>query len=299
MLDIIDILQTKGPMTGKELLKEAGSDEFSLWVACNRSDKIITHIIGKRYLRLDVQVAEYARLSPSIMREFYGYTVIGTTKHAKEILLKAELLQKEILDISKKKSDLAKKVMTRLVDSHQEFALIKKCACFMIVGDVVYGMSHGEPRPESSTGELVKGSDLDIIVVVENMPEKIISSLDEAIHLEKHQLLRNPSSREEIDYIVKDMVKVQEQLKFKDFKSMVASKILHEADFLYGSNSIFTNIKNMLKEADIPHQLHSLEKKARINREKAQAYLLQSGNTLSKEEFAQLFYTSEEVEEIF
>ena len=35
----------------------------------------------------------------------------------------------------------------------------------MIAGDVVFEMAHLEPRPESSTGKLVKGSDLDIVVV--------------------------------------------------------------------------------------------------------------------------------------
>ena len=102
MKDILVALETCGPLTGKELLHEVGSDEFSLWVACNRSDKIVTRIIGERYLRLDIHVEEYARLSPSIMREFYGYTVIGTAEQAQEIKDKAALLQKRMADISKK-----------------------------------------------------------------------------------------------------------------------------------------------------------------------------------------------------
>jgi hypothetical protein len=126
------------------------------------------------------------------MREFHGYTVIGTVKQEREILLKAELLQKEIGAISKKKFELAQATFMRLVDAHQDFAIINKCACFMIAGDVVYGMSHAEPRPESSTGELVRGSDLDVIIVFENLPEQIVQSLDAAIHREKHNLLVNP-----------------------------------------------------------------------------------------------------------
>ena len=299
MHDIIDILESHGPLTGKELLQATGADEFALWAACNRNAQIITKIIGKRYLRLDRQVEGYARLSPSIMREFHGYTVIGTTKHTHEILLKAELLQKEIKAISKKKFELAQATFKRLVDGHREYEIIKKCACFMIAGDVVYGMSHAEPRPESSTGELVRGSDLDIIVVFKDLPEQVVYSLDAAIHREKHKLLLNPACREEIDYIVKDILKVQEQLQFKDFKAMVAAKILYEAHFLYGSRDIYNMIKKMLVEQGIPEKMLCLEEKAQQDRENAEAYLLNVQGGLSETEAMKLFHTAEEKEEIF
>lgn len=299
MNDILEILETRGPLTGKELLREARRDEFSLWAACSRSDKIVTKIIGNRYLRLDKIVEGYARLSPSIMREFYGYTVIGTKKFSQEILLKAELLQKEITEISKKKFELAQNTIKRLVDTHHESEIIKKYATFMIAGDVVYGMAHAEPRPELSTGELVMGSDLDIIVVVENLPEEIVSSVDVAIYEEKYNLLMNPACREEIDYKVKDIFKVQEQLQFKDFSSMVASKILDEAEYLYGSHDLYHRIKGMLLENGIPGRIISLGKKALIDREKAESYLLQAHDNLSEEEAMKLFYTAGEREEIF
>ncbi len=300
MRDVIEILESCGPLTGKELLKKVDSDEFSLWAFCNQSDQIITGIIGKRYLRLDMHVEEYARLSPSILREFYGYTIIGTAKYTEEIAQKAALLEKEIAEISQKKFELAQNIIAALVDSHQESELIKNCACFIIAGDVVYGMSHAEPRPELSTGELVKGSDLDIIVVVEELPEAVIKSLDLAIYSEKYKLLMSPSGREEIDYIVKDISKVREQLKFKDFKSMVAAKILNEADFLYGSAALFNKVKQMLVEKGIPDRIDFLEKKAIVNRRDAEAYLLQKAKVSSlEEESMKLFHTAGEKEEIF
>lgn len=66
---MIGILATSGPLTGKELIRTAGLDDFALWAACNRSMEISTKIIGARYLRLDRQVEGYARLSPSIICE--------------------------------------------------------------------------------------------------------------------------------------------------------------------------------------------------------------------------------------
>ncbi len=299
MYDLIAILENHGPLTGKELLQATGADEFSLWAACSRNAQIVTKIIGKRYLRLDRQVEAYARLSPSIMREFHGYTVIGTNKQKTEILVKAELLQEEMGAISKKKFELAQTTFARLVDAHAEYEIIKERACFMIAGDVVYGMSHAEPRPESSTGELVRGSDLDVIVVYEDLPEQVVHSLDGAIYKEKYKLLVNPACREEIDYIVKDSLKVQEQLEFKDFKGMVAAKILYEAHYLYGSRGIYDKVKQMLVEQGIPEKMLCLERKAQKDRKNAEAYLLNIQDGLSEAEAMKLFYTAEEKEEIF
>jgi hypothetical protein len=300
MDDLIRILDSRGPLTGKELLKETGSDEFSLWAACSRSEAVITKIIGRRYLRLDQQVEEYARLSPSIMREFYSYTVVGTAQYEQEILQKAELLRQEIVETSKKKLHLAQKTIAGLVEAHRDCAIIKKCACFLIAGDVVYQMAHGEPRPETSTGEMVRGSDLDIIVVVEDLPEAVIGTLDAAIYDEKYRLLMSPAHREEIDYIVKDMARVREQLQFKDFKSMVAAKILDEAEYLYGSPDLFHRLKRMLQEQGIPGRLQALEQKAFLDRKNAEDYLLSKArDNLTEEESMKLFYTAEEKEEIF
>lgn len=299
MDDLVELLQLSGPLTGKELLRETGLDEFTLWAACNREPGIVTKIIAKRYLRLDIQVEEYARLSPSIMREFCGYTVIGAAGDEAGIMLKAAALQREIGHISKYKFELAQKVFAQLVSGHKEVETIKKSACFMIAGDVVYGMAHADPRPEGSTGELVRGSDLDIIVVLENVPAEIASSLDAAILEEKYKLLINPACREEIDYIVKDVSRVEEQLQFADFKSKVASKILNEATFLYGSRELFHKLKTMLLHNGIPDKLFSLEKKALLNRINAESYLLKAQGPLSEAEAMKYFYTTEEKEEIF
>jgi hypothetical protein len=77
---ILELLETQGPLTGKMLIEKTKLDGFNLWKICNSSEKIIKKTIGKRYVRLDQQVDGYARLSPSIIREFYGYTIIGTEK---------------------------------------------------------------------------------------------------------------------------------------------------------------------------------------------------------------------------
>ena len=168
---------------------------------------------------------------------------------------------------------------------------------FLIAGDVVFEMAHLEPRPESSTGKLVKGSDLDIVVVTKGLPDSLVNNIDLLIYNKKNFLLKNPSYNEEIDYVVKDISKVKEQLEFKDFKSMIASKVLYESQFLYGSYEMYEDIKEMVKEAGIPQKIAELEEKAEIDRSNARMYLLKAKVPLAEEESLKLFYTKEEKEE--
>lgn len=296
---LIDLLEKAGPLTGKELLLKTGMDEFTAWRSCFSNEKVITQTLGTRYLRLDRQVEGYARLSPSIIREFYGYTVIGTERMMPEIIKKAELIREEIRQISKRKFALAREVIKQIVESKAAADEIKSGACFIIAGDVTYEMAHLEPRPESSTGKLVRGSDLDIVIVTKDLAAGIINMLDESIYAKKHYLLKHPDYNEELDYVIKDLTKVEGQLKFDSFESMVASKVLHEGKFLFGNEDIFARIKQMLTDEGIPEKIRALEEEALINRNKAALHLSQFSEQRPDEEDMKLFYTKEEREEFF
>lgn len=296
---IIELLEKHGPLTGKELFSLSGLDELNLWRICNKADKIILKIIGRRFLRLDSCVDGYARLSPSIKREFLTYTVVGLKKDSRKVSAKAELLCSEIKRISRQKLELAGELVGKIVDNQKNPESIIKHTCFIIAGDIVYGMAHSEPRPEVSTNEIVRGSDLDIIIVTENLSEELRGNLDRSIYKEKYYLLKNPSYREELDYIIKDIQRVKAQLEFNTFKFRVASKILDEGKFLYGNRKIFRKIKYMLSERKIPEKLAALEKEAIINRKKAESYLLEKSGLLQEEEYIKLFYTKQEKEEIY
>jgi hypothetical protein len=297
---IIEILKEKKALTGKELLEESQADELSLWRACNQSQEIMLTVVGRRYLRFDRAVKEYARLSPSIKREFLTYTVCGLKENSAEIEEKAKDLGQKIIETSKQKYNLAKKIISGIVkeDEHQEE--IEKNACFIIAGDIVYNMAHLEPRPERSSGELVKGSDLDIVVITEDtLPKSIVEELDSRIYKEKYRYLTDPDFREEIDYVIKDISKIKEQLNFDSFERMIASKLLYEGKLLYGSQRMFESIKKMLFERKIDDKLAELEKKAKINRLEATSCLLEGGDKALSQEWMNLFYTREETEEIF
>ncbi|MDW7738942.1 MAG: hypothetical protein SCJ97_02635 [Bacillota bacterium] len=296
---LYELLEKEGPMTGKKVVSSTGLDTFDAWKQCRMDDKIISSLVSTRYLRLDSKVENYARLSPSIMREFLNYTIIGIERDRSDISEMAVRLEAELTLISRKKVELAESTVKRLIEANPAKEDYIDQACFIIAGDVVYGMAHSEPRPESSTGELVRGSDLDIIVVTDNLSEVLTSDLDRMIFGEKYNLLMNPAVKEEIDYLIKDLETVSDQLKFDNFKSMVASKILYEGEYLYGSKKIFRTIGKMLIDSGIPNIIAGLEKNAALERQAAEHQLLKAEETEDRDHLMALFYTTEEKEEIF
>jgi hypothetical protein len=77
MQAIADILAGSGPLTGAELAAAGGfTDVLGLWRACHAPGLLLRRT-GRRYLRLDSGVEGYARLSPSIRREFLTYSLVG------------------------------------------------------------------------------------------------------------------------------------------------------------------------------------------------------------------------------
>ena len=298
-LSVKEILSSCGPLTGRELRDESRMEELALWRLCRHDPEIITSIIGRRYLRLDRNVEGFARLSPSIKREFLTYTVCGLNNDHRELGNKSFELWKKIKKISRDKMTFARDAMKRIIEECDQPDLPEK-VLFLIAGDIVYEMGHLEPRPESSTGRLVKGSDLDVIIIAEDSyPEDRLKNLDQAIYREKYLCLIRQECREEIDYIIKDLKKAKTQMAFDGFEHMVASKILWEGKRLLGSRTVFDQVKNLLEKNGIPAKIASLEKKAMVLRKQAEACLLDGGEELSEEESLKLFFTREEADEIF
>jgi hypothetical protein len=293
---VIDIIKDKGPMTGSELEKISGGDPLLLLRVCRLSDKLSIMTIGTRYLRFDRNIEGYARLSPSILREFLTYSVIGLAIDPGPIEKRALEIESNIERISRAKSDLAYNIVSSIMDRF-EYNLQERI-CFIIAGDIVFNMAHEVPRPERSTGKMVKGSDMDIVVIVDDkFPERQKARLDEEIYKEKFSLLLNPYMKEEIDYIVKDISRVKEQVKFETFKHMVACKILHEGTLLFGSEDIFHTVKRLLREEGVNEKIDALERSAREFRLKAEYYLLKEDIEKIKKDSYHLFYPTEESEE--
>lgn len=296
--EISSILDEAGPLTGAQLVERTRMEVLSLWQQCRKAPSIQLKTAGRRFLRLDRNVDGYARLSPSIRREFLTYTFVGLDSQEKELEAKVGEFEREIGRISRLKLDIASASVVSAVAFLPDKDTILEKACFIIAGDVVYDMSHTVPRPEKSTGEMVQGSDLDIVVVAEDdMDPEMVSSLDDAIHKRKHLLLVN--DREEIDYLIKSMSRVREQLKFDIFTSMVACKILNEGRYLYGNRAVYQKMKKLIDEHQIPDRLNSLEAQAILRREEAEARLQAGCTEKDRLEYYNLFYTHAEEDEIY
>lgn len=296
--EVIALIQEKGPLTGSEILEATDGDGLILWRTCRLSKNLDVRTIGTRYLRLDRRVDGLARLSPSILREFLTYSVVGFYRDHSSLIHRAKEISSRIEAVSRAKAELVYNAVAGLVNRFENELLVSDQACFIIAGDIVYTMAHDVPRPERSTGKLVKGSDMDLVVIVGDLfPKKLMKRLDEAIYQEKYRLLIAPHLREEIDYIVKDLDRVREQVKFETFKHMVACKLFKEGTLLYGSERVFNMVKNMLRECGIIQKLNDLEERAKKFRKMAEEYLLQEDPRKIKEESLYLFYPTEESEE--
>ena len=295
---IIKLIEEKGPLIGSEIWKIVAGDGLTLWRSCKMSKNLIIRTIGTKYLRLDPRVDGFARLSPSIFREFLTYSIIGIPGDPDSLERRVRDQISHIEEVSKEKLELAYRSISSLVSSFESEWIPDYQACFIIAGDIVYNMGHDMPRPERSTGKLVNGSDMDLVVIVDDQfPGDLMKRLDDAIYKEKYRLLMTPHIREEIDYVIKKVARVREQVRFDVFKHMVACKILREGTLLYGSEDLFGAVKVMLKEMNVPEKLNVLEKRARYFRKDAEDYLLFYDTKEVKERRAYFFYPTEESEE--
>jgi hypothetical protein len=299
MEERIVLLLARGPLTGAEMRASLGEDGFGQWKACMRSERIEVRRVGGRYLRLDQKVEGYARLSPSILREFLTYSVVGLRDEQAALEAKTEELAVRIKEISAGKLKLAERIIAeigaRVLEGENER---EERFCVLMAGDIVYEMAHDAPRPERSTGRMVRGSDLDLVVIMrDDTPPALAEQLDEAIYQCKHRHLTHPTYREEIDYVIKPFARMVEQAAFDGFKSMVSCKILDEAVLLYGSSELYDDAKALLVERGVAPRLAEMEEAATRARQQAEQRLLSGHEDGLADAELYLFYTSEESEE--
>ncbi len=266
-----------------------------LWQACFNAPRLAVRTVGTRYLRLDRRLPGFGRLSPSIYRSFLTYSVIGLKNSHHRLAERATELHGHIEAVSRSKLDVAFQTVSGLAAEMED---VEKRACFIIAGDIVYNMSHSVPRPERSTGKMVNGSDIDLVVVASDQcSQAYINRLDDAIYREKTRLLLTPHLREEVDYVVKPFRRVRAQVRFDSFAHMLACKILQEGTFLYGNETLFQDVKALLHAEGVVDKLKRMETSARAHRLNAEEILKHISHENLSQETLNLFYPSEESEE--
>ncbi|HHU38692.1 MAG TPA: hypothetical protein GXZ45_05370 [Propionibacterium sp.] len=288
------ILRERGPLTGAELHAAVGGEVFGLWKTCRNGDAFHLRRIGRRYLRLDRAVEGFARLSPSILREFLTYTVVGLPDQDAELDQAVRALERRTQRISRAKRRTAER-FTAEVLSIAGVPSDSEHVCVLIAGDVVYGMSHDVARRESSTGGQVDGSDLDLVVLAaDDAPDEVVEALATAIHQRKWLYLRNPMLREEVDYIVKRFSRLAEQASFDTFPHQVACKVFDEAEFLAGNPALHEAGRRLLAERGVLDALRAMEERAAERRAWREEFLRGIEGEMLPPETKQQFYTDDE-----
>lgn len=296
--DIINLVRERGPQTGLDIKKAIDGDSLIVWKTCKSSPDLLVQNLGRKYMRLDRHVDGLARLSPSILREFFTYSVVGSAEKPELIERRCTEIVDRINDISRYKRGLAQQMVLDMTKDFHDKAIPDHQICFILAGDIVYNMAHDVPRPERSTGRLVRGSDIDIVVVVDDsMPDTFIDRLDRIIYQKKYRMLIDPALNEEVDYKIKKLALIRQQSHFDCFKHMVACKILQEGVLLYGNETLFHTVKTILKEMGVLDKLEVLETLANTFREKAEESILVGGLDRAEIEKKHLFYSVEEFEE--
>ena len=291
-------MRANGPSTGSEIVREMDADVLAVWKTCVKSRELLVRSVGSRYMRLDRHVAGYARLSPSILREFLTYSVVGAQDAVEAVNDRCRALLDRVHEISRRKFDLSRQMAREIIEEFDPGHQISDALCFIIAGDIVYNMAHDVPRPEHSTGKLVRGSDIDLVIVVtDDLPDNDIERLDAAVYARKYRMLKDPAVNEEVDYKIKKLRRIGEQCSFDNFKYMVAVKILDEGQFLAGSEEIYKKVKSMLEERGLPRKLKELEEGAVSFRKKAEELILSDSIDEKMIKDMHLFYSTEEYEE--
>lgn len=296
---VLALLQERGPLTGGDIRDALPTEHpFEQWRTCVLSSQMVTQRVGTRYLRLDEKVEGYARLSPSILREFLTYTIVGSPDDPGAMEAATEALAASIRGISAAKHKLAARVVEEAVAKLPDETATDDVLAVLVAGDLVFEMAHQAPRPEKSTGQMVRGSDLDLVVVLDDeAPTTLEQHLDEVIYQQKYRYLINPSLREEIDYAIKRLSRVREQVEFEAFHDMVSCKIIDEALLLYGSPRLFAAAKELVQERGIPERLEEMRQIALQERMEAEQRLLRAPDGLTERADRNLFCGTEEVDE--
>ena len=295
---VATIVAAEGPLTGSQLHERLGGEVFSLWRACRLASDLVLRPVGRRYVRLDRTIEGLARLSPSILREFMTYTIVGAAGDDERIEDSANRLLTRITLISKNKLRLATRIAEETANPLIASGVNAAHFCMLVAGDIVYGMSHDVARREPSTGGLVEGSDLDIIVLLsDDAPPEVADLLDQALIKRKWLYLRSPAFHEEVDYVVKPMARLADQARFDTFQGMVACKVFDEAQLIAGSAELHHQGRALLDAAGVTERLRALEIDAIAHRDARELALLAlDEGTLPRPDQVR-FYTNEEAAE--
>jgi len=291
---VIGVLSERGPQIGKELAAALpGVPVLALWQACYRSDTFRVSHFASYYLRYDITRDDQVRLSPSILRDFLSFTLFGLPGQRDQMIERQGTLANMHREISREKITVAQLVMKQLFISLGREVRSQLCA--FIAGDLAYFLAHNEPREHAASGEMVKGSDVDIVIILgESLPDEIKTRIDAEMTTLKSLYLRHPQYRHEIDFICKRKSTMEKQFQYTDIHDKIASKIAYESMFLGGSLTLYMEVREAMSQTGVDRLIEQDFDHALKDRKNAMRTLLNVPGDTIDDETRSLFYFSQE-----
>ncbi len=294
--DVVATIRNNGPLLGKELADLLPEQNYlKLWQACFTSSEVLISYFSRYYLRYDITREDSVRLSPSILRDFLSFTLFSLSDQRDQVIDRQVTLSNHHRQVSMQKLRIARSILRQIMRKIP--AQYHQIIAAFIAGDIAYFLAHREPREVASIGEMVNGSDIDIIIVHDGLPDEYIELIDTEMMSFKLYYIRHPDYREEVDYICKSKPTMFGQLAYQNIDQKIASKIAYEAIFLAGSVELFAEIKNQVEASgtqDLIERdfLHGLE-----DRKQAMHTLLNvDADKLDKNTESLFFFSQERVE---
>ena len=287
-MNIEEYLRENGPSLGKDLIRNFNINVLDLAKMISENKNIIKLSFANRYLRIDQNSPSLGRASPSFLREFITYTCFGI--NTDDVYHKANQLRQSHIDISLEKRILASELATII---HKEFQHKLSDFGVLIAGDVVYGMSHREKRRESSTNLFVRGSDIDLVFLINDNDLNLKNKLEDRILSFKYIWLKHPKIQEELDFIVKTPTDIKNQLEMKSIKDIIATKVLYESQILVQQQNIINIVKETMESSNAKKILTDIESRSNKEREDLD-YKIYNGQISSIDDIdASIFFSTE------
>jgi hypothetical protein len=291
---ITELLRERDPMIGKEIAAALPEiPMLALWQACYQSRVLQVSHFASYYLRFDITREDQVRLSPSILRDFLSFSLFGLPGQRDQMIERQGTLSNMHREISREKIGLAQQVMKSLfLELPRE---IRSSMCAFIAGDLAYFLAHNEPREHLVSGEMVKGSDIDIVIILsDDIPESIQRKIDTDMIALKSYYLRHPQYRHEIDFITKRKSTMEHQFHYTDIHDKIASKIAYESMFLGGSLTLYMEVRDAMTATGVDRLIEADFDHALKDRKHAMQTLLLAPSDDIDEETRSLFYFSQE-----
>jgi len=287
---ILEFLPADGSVSGASVCAALGEKYFDIWQTCINSQVLINIDFAQYYLRIDAKIPGYARLSPSILRDFLTYNRISTLDNAKVAIQDSERKRQYHREVSQQKRETAARFILEALDPE-----ILQRTGVMIAGDVCRDMAHEVERPERSTGEMVRGSDIDLIFIIETDDQGLKSEIENRLLPLKSVYLRHPSLREEIDFIVNSLPHYQDVSKFETPSQMISCKAALEGQYIAGNRNLVAKMRGVLANTEAACKILEMSEIAFSERIHTVEKLRKQPNAIRRASERRLFYFSDEI----